>query len=138
MAVLARTPAVAIEQRLATLSDLPAYEDVRPPESGLVMLRGRIAGAGAPFNFGEASVSRAAVRLKTGEVGASYMLGRDAAKARSAALLDALWQHAAWRSCIERDVVSPLAEALDKADLRAATETAGTRVDFFTLVRGED
>ena len=54
------------------------------------MLRGRIGGDGAPFNFGEATVSRCAVRLATGETGFGYVLGRDHEKARLIALCDAL------------------------------------------------
>ncbi len=70
-------------------SAVPPIVELRPPEIGLVMLRGRIGGDGAPFNLGEATVTRAAVRLETGEVGIAYVLGRDAAKARLAAVLDA-------------------------------------------------
>jgi alpha-D-ribose 1-methylphosphonate 5-triphosphate synthase subunit PhnG len=138
MSVLARSSANAVHARLQTLHEVPRYEDARRPECGLVMLRGRIAGSGAPFNLGEATVSRAAVALDTGETGFSYVLGRDLAKARSAALVDALWQRADWREKIEAVVVAPLAAALDAADNRGAAETAATRVDFFTLVRGED
>ena len=102
------------------------------------MVRGRIAGSGAPFNLGEATATRAAVRLDTGETGSSYILGRDGDKARNAALIDALWQRGDWRARVESQIVKPLAQALDKHDERAAAESAATRVDFFTLVRGED
>src|SRR5258708_200279 len=71
---------------------LPGYENLREPENGLVMVRGRIGGDGAPFNLGEATVSRAAVRLASGEVGFGYTLGRDREKARMIALCDALVQ----------------------------------------------
>ena len=91
---------------------VPAYENLREPENGLVMLRGRIGGDGAPFNLGEATVSRAAVRLATGEVGFGYTLGRDGEKARMIALCDALMQsrsimpepssEACWRRCARR------------------------------------
>ena len=40
--------------------------DLRRPEKGLAMLRGRIGGEGAPFNIGEATVTRAAVQLEDG------------------------------------------------------------------------
>jgi alpha-D-ribose 1-methylphosphonate 5-triphosphate synthase subunit PhnG len=138
MAVLARSSRVSIEARMRGQTDIPAHEDLRQPESGLVMLRGRIAGAGAPFNVGEASVTRAAVRLASGEIGASYILGRDVAKARCAALVDALWQNEHWRARIEADVIDPLSRALAESDGHAAAQAAATRVDFFTLVRGED
>src|SRR5260370_11353932 len=91
MAVLAHSDAADISGRLAAIA-LPAHEDLREPENGLVMVRGRIGGDGAAFNLGEATVSRAAVRLTTREVGFGYTLGRDGAKARMIAPCDAMAQ----------------------------------------------
>src|SRR3954465_15521138 len=91
MAVLAHSEPSEISGPLDALA-LPAHENLREPENGLVMVRGRIGGDGAPFNLGEATVSRAAVRLATGEVGFGYVLGRDQRKARMIALCDALIQ----------------------------------------------
>jgi alpha-D-ribose 1-methylphosphonate 5-triphosphate synthase subunit PhnG len=111
---------------------------LRGPETGLVTVRGRIGGAGAPFNFGEATVTRATVRLPGGEVGHAYALGRDKEKARLSAIADALWQNPARRAEIEEKIIAPLKAAqLDAAEKRR-TETAATKVDFFTMVRGED
>ncbi len=81
MTVLAHSDAAGIASRLDALA-LPDHEILREPENGLVMVRGRIGGDGAPFNLGEATVARAAVRLSTGEVGFGYTLGRDRQKAR--------------------------------------------------------
>jgi len=89
MAVLAHATSEEIAGHLAAIP-LPAHENLRDAENGLVMLRGRIGGDGAPFNLGEATVSRAAVRLASGEVGFGYTLGRDHDKARMIALCDAL------------------------------------------------
>lgn len=102
------------------------------------MLRGRVGGDGAPFNVGEATVTRCAVQLPTGEIGFSYALGRDRDKARLAALCDALWQNGARRHVIEQHVLSPVRTRLDSERDQTARRTAATRVDFFTLVRGED
>ena len=85
MAVLAHSDAAEIARRLAAIA-LPAHENLREPENGLVMVRGRTGGDGAAFNLGEATVSRAAVRLATGEVGFGYTLGRDRLKAQMIAL----------------------------------------------------
>ena len=79
MAVLAHADAAAIAGHLGTIA-VPAHENLREPENGIVMVRGRIGGDGAAFNLGEATVSRAAVRLSTGEVGFGYVLGRDEAR----------------------------------------------------------
>ena len=91
MAVLAHSAVSEITGHLDRLA-LPAHEVLREPENGLVMVRGRIGGDGAAFNLGEATVSRAAVRLASGEVGFGYALGRDREKARLIALCDALVQ----------------------------------------------
>ncbi|MCK1391879.1 phosphonate C-P lyase system protein PhnG [Bradyrhizobium sp. 1] len=136
MAVLAHAEAGEIAARLRNLA-LPAHQDLREPESGLVMLRGRVGGDGAPFNLGEATVSRAAVRLASGEVGFGYTLGRDGEKARLIALCDALAQSQDFGASVERDVIAPLREQLVAERKRAAAETAATKVDFYTMVRGE-
>jgi alpha-D-ribose 1-methylphosphonate 5-triphosphate synthase subunit PhnG len=114
------------------------YTGVRKPETGLVMIQGRIGGNGAPFNLGEVTVTRAAVRTASGDVGFSYILGRDHEKARLAALCDALWQNPAARGAVETQVLAPIRARLARERKEAAARTAATRVDFFTLVRGED
>lgn len=135
MAVLARSATTSIAQRLASI-EVPAFERLRAGERGLVMVRGRIGGDGAPFNLGEATVARAALRLADGTVGFGYALGRDTAKAELIALCDAMIQ-TGMAELVEREVIAPLASIITAAQRRAAAQTAATRVDFFTLVRGE-
>jgi alpha-D-ribose 1-methylphosphonate 5-triphosphate synthase subunit PhnG len=136
MAVLAHVEAGEIAARLCAIS-VPAHQDLREGENGLVMLRGRIGGDGAPFNLGEATVVRAAVRLVSGEVGFGYTLGRDREKARLIALCDALAQSKDFGATVERDVIAPLREQLNVRRKQAAERTAATKVDFYTMVRGE-
>jgi len=136
MAVLAHSDPAEISGRLAAIA-LPDHENLREPENGLVMVRGRIGGDGAAFNLGEATVSRAAVRLSTGEVGFGYTLGRDGAKARMIALCDALVQSDEFAGLVETKVIAPLRVAISAKRNRTAAESAATRVEFYTLVRGE-
>jgi alpha-D-ribose 1-methylphosphonate 5-triphosphate synthase subunit PhnG len=136
MTVLAHSDAAGIASRLDALV-LPDHEILREPENGLVMVRGRIGGDGAPFNLGEATVARAAVRLSTGEVGFGYTLGRDRRKARMIALCDALIQSDEFAEAVEAEVIAPLRTQMTSERDRRAAETAATRVDFYTLVRGE-
>src|SRR5690606_16859930 len=89
---LSAAPPETLARLWQALGLTPEYRLVRGPETGLVMIRGRAGGGGNPFNLGEATVTRATVRLASGEVGHSYALGRDGEKAVRAALLDALWQ----------------------------------------------
>jgi alpha-D-ribose 1-methylphosphonate 5-triphosphate synthase subunit PhnG len=136
MAVLAHATAVEIAAHLDAI-DLPFHEPLREAEDGLVVVRGRIGGDGAPFNIGEATVSRAAVRLASGEVGFGYTLGRDGEKARMIALCDALVQSAEFAGSVETKVIAPLRIAMLARRNRKAAEAAATRVDFYTMVRGE-
>ena len=136
MAVLAHATVAEISGHLDRLA-LPAHESLRELENGLVMVRGRIGGDGAAFNLGEATVSRAAVRLSSGEVGFGYTLGRDRRKAEMIALCDALLQSHEFAEVVEAKVLAPLRSAVNARQNRKAAETAATRVDFYTLVRGE-
>lgn len=136
MAVLAHCTAAEIAGHLDAI-DLPAHEQLREAENGLVMVRGRIGGDGAPFNLGEATVSRAAVRLSSGEVGFGYALGRDKEKARMIALCDALVQSRDFAGPVETRVITPLRAAQLATRNQKAAETAATKVDFYTMVRGE-
>jgi alpha-D-ribose 1-methylphosphonate 5-triphosphate synthase subunit PhnG len=138
MAVLVEGKREDLASLIASLGPLPAHEIVRQPETGLVMVQGRIGGDGSPFNVGEATVSRAVVRLASGEMGFAYVLGRDREKARLVALCDALAQHEPYRAALEAKVVAPLRARIDQERRLAARRTAATRVDFFTLVRGDN
>ena len=135
MGLLAR----AAPARLAALlpADLPPHSLLRPPEVGAVMVRGRTGATGAPFNLGEMTVTRCSLRLTTGEVGHAHVQGRDKGHALRAALVDAAMQGPQAAS-IARDVLAPLAEAEAAARRLRAEKAAATRVEFFTLVRGED
>ncbi len=99
MAQLARTPRADLESALEAVcagGPLPAFEWLRPPETGLAMVRGRVGGSGDPFNLGEATVTRAMLRLQSddgaGAVGVACHLGRDRRRAELAALADAMLQ----------------------------------------------
>lgn len=134
--VLARADAQALNSAWGTWSPQPMFRVLRGPETGLVMVRGRAGGGGAPFNMGETTVSRATVRLESGEVGHGYCLGRDHAKAQHIALFDAIFQQSPEQ--VERQVLAPLRASADAADQRLRGETAATKVDFFTMVRGDN
>ena len=138
MGVLARAQRAELEAPLAAYWPNLDCRVLRQPETGLVMLRGRVGGDGAAFNLGEATVSRAVIELPTGERGYGQVLGRDREHARLAAILDALWQKPEASGVVETAVIQPIRARLAAEASRNSAETAATRVDFFTLVRGED
>jgi len=138
MAVLARAEGRQLRELWGGLGLDPAFEMVRGPETGLATVRGRISGDGAPFNFGDVTVTRASIRLQDGAVGHAYRLGRDQGAARLCAVIDALADDTAMAATIDSRLVEPLRETLVAWDRQRQAETAATKVDFFTLVRGED
>ena len=141
-----QSKARAAQMRSFALADWPVFDELtktaadhphevlRGPDSGLVMLRGRMGGTGAAFNFGEASVTRCTVRLVDGTEGHSYVLGRNSQHAHRAALCDALIQ--AGDKKLDR-VVAALQKAIAARQHAAAAKAAATKVDFFTMVRGD-
>ena len=136
MATLAGAPADELAALCGGL-DLPAATALRGPETGLVTVRGRIGGGGAPFNVGEATVTRASVRLADGRW-VTLMRSAATRQGQASAVLDALWQNPGRRDEIEMRVLAPLRAAQTEADARRREEIAATKVDFFTMVRGED
>lgn len=133
MAILARSERQAIEVLLAEAAPLPDHTRLRGPEAGLVMLRGRAGGSGAPFNLGEMTVTRCSLRNARGHIGHAYIAGRDGRKAELAAALDAALQDPSLAMALEETVIAPLARSLAEADAQVAAEAEATRVDFFTL-----
>lgn len=137
LGVLARAPREALERAWAAVEPKPGLEPLRRPEIGLAMVRGRMGGSGGRFNLGEMTVTRCAVRLADGTVGHGYVQGRDPAKAELVARLDALLQTEAHRGRLLAELVEPLAEAQAQARATLARQAAATRVEFFTLARGD-
>ena len=137
MALAGQASVDDLRAALARAGATAEAEDLRAPETGLVMVRGRIGGDGRPFNAGEATVTRAAVRLPGGETGFAYHLGRDRIRARLAAILDAHWQRPDARPALDA-ALAEIAGRRAEAAQRAARKAAATRVNFFTLARGED
>ncbi|AYD03312.1 phosphonate C-P lyase system protein PhnG [Neorhizobium sp. NCHU2750] len=138
ISLLARATSDELGTAWEGLADKPDTRAVRGPETGLVMVRGRIGGGGSPFNLGEATVTRATLSLQSGTIGHAQALGTDKRKVRLAAIFDALWQEEMTRDYVESVVLSPVEDRIAAEEKAKAEETAATRVDFFTMVRGDD
>ena len=134
MSVLARTPRATLESEWTTRYGDQNWSLLREPQIGMVMVRGRAGGAGQRFNLGEMTVTRCAVTLSDGTVGHSYVKGRDRLQAQYAALFDVIML----RDGSAGDFIDDLASAQADAKRDHARKVAATKVDFCTLVRGED
>ena len=135
LSVLSKASQAELETALQALGQPEELHWLRRAETGAVMTRGRMGGSGASFNMGEMTVTRAAVRLADGTVGMGYAAGRSHRKAELIAQLDAVLQQHPGKA---GPVVEPIEaeHAGRKAD--SARKAAATKVEFFTMVRGEN
>lgn len=137
MGLLARAPDDALMTLWDGIQDRPSFDWLRSPEVGGVMVRGRTGATGAPFNLGEMTVTRCSVVLQDGTVGHGYVQGRSKPKAEVAALIDAMMQTPA-ADDLQARLLDPLQQQMQAAKTTRAAKAAATKVEFFTLVRGED
>ena len=137
LSLLARSAPADVARLWEAAGLAPAHDVLRAPEIGAVMVRGRAGAVGAPFNLGEMTVTRTTVALTGGIVGHGYVQGRDKAHATHAALIDALMQTDA-AAGIESAILAPLRDAANTRRDARAKRAAATKVDFFTVARGED
>lgn len=137
LGLLATAPEGRAAHLLAELDLAPDYRLLRQPEIGTVMTRARAGGTGAPFNLGEITVTRCSLTLPDGEVGHGHVQGRRKTDAETAALIDALMQTSA-ADRLRRHVLTPLAEEATARRTERAAKAAATKVEFFTMARGED
>lgn len=132
-------------------SDLESYTDrlpsglrysfLRRPETGLLMMQARAGNTGTRFNLGEVVATRCVISLQSPEgdsvEGFAVILGRSGRHAELAAVYDALLQTAAAPE-LEQGLLPLLSGKKREAEERKNTATERTKVDFFTMVRGED
>lgn len=136
ISVLSKAEPSTLARTFAALGPEPAHTWLRPPEIGTVMVQGRQGAEGAAFNLGEMTVTRCTLRLDDGTVGHAYVPGRDTDHARQAAICDALLQGPR-AGDVEQAVIAPLRTVHAGVHRDIAAKAAATKVDFFTMVRGE-
>ncbi len=134
MATLARSSLAQLQSLIDDAPQKPSYSLPRPPESGLCQVRGRMGGNGRAFNLGEMTMTRCVIQLADKTTGVAYICGRDKRRAELAAVADALLLNGS----LPAATVAPLQQAIEQARQSRSAEVAKTKVDFFTLVRGDD
>jgi alpha-D-ribose 1-methylphosphonate 5-triphosphate synthase subunit PhnG len=138
MALLARAPQPLLDAALTEHAHTqPQW--LRRPETGLMMVQGRVGGTGERFNLGEITVTRCALRLHTAvsdaPVGVSYVLGRNHHQAQLAAVADALLQDPAQHAALEASLLTLLREHLQTQQAARHARAQTTKVDFLTVAR---
>ncbi len=137
MAILAKSNLNQLETKVAEIGTLPEYSFIRPPEIGLTMVRGRAGGTGQVFNLGEMTITRCTLKIEE-VIGFGYLAGRSYRHAELAALCDGLMQIPEWHDIVQSIVIEFLeAEAKRKTEIQQC-QTEATKVNFFTLKRGDE
>ncbi len=138
MALLARAPVELMEPALGPQA-LVTPHWLRAPQTGLMMVQGRVGGTGERFNVGEVTVTRCALRLQGADqdaaVGVAYVLGRSHRQAVLAAVADAMLQDPAQQSLLCTRLLNPLREHVNTQLAQRHARAQSTRVEFFTVAR---
>ncbi|NIY49556.1 phosphonate C-P lyase system protein PhnG [Cedecea colo] len=138
MAVLANSLPQELMARWEHLKLNPQYQAIRQPETGLVQIQARMGATGQRFFAGDATLTRAVVQLDNGIYGYSYLLGRDKTHAERCAVIDAMMQDNAHFQTLQETLIAPLAANREQRLAKRRAEVNSSRVDFFTLVRGDN
>jgi alpha-D-ribose 1-methylphosphonate 5-triphosphate synthase subunit PhnG len=136
MSLLAQADPAELAAAMDAFAPPADAEWLRPAQTGLYMLRGRVGGTGPQFNFGEITVTRCSVQA-AGHIGHAWVRGSNPRHAELAALADALLQDEAQRDSLRLQVIEPLRRSLDRRRDDASRKAAASKVEFFTVVRGE-
>lgn len=137
MSVLAHSQPDQLRSHWQALNLNPSYQRLRAPEIDLTQLLGRMGATGRRFVLGDMTVTRAVVQLANGSQGYSYVSGRDKDHAELCALIDALLQQPTNHELLQQQLIEPLAALQQEQRQLRARAVASSRVDFFTLVRGD-
>ncbi|NHH99267.1 phosphonate C-P lyase system protein PhnG [Oceanimonas sp. MB9] len=138
MSVLARASWPELEARWQALGLKVDYQPIRAPEVGLAQVRARMGGTGRAFNLGDTTVTRAVIELAGGGLGYSYVRGRSKAHAELAAVIDGLMQTDEMNERLNRELIAPLTALKAEQEALRRRQVAASKVDFFTMVRGDD
>lgn len=137
LSLLAHSPASRLAELLQ--QHLPPAGDIswlRRAQTGLVMLQGRSGGSGSRFNLGEISVTRASCQI-AGWLGHGWVRGSDGEHAELIAQADALLQNPQCYPPLQAQLLQPLQQELAARREQSARAAAASKVEFFTMVRGE-
>jgi alpha-D-ribose 1-methylphosphonate 5-triphosphate synthase subunit PhnG len=135
LSVLAQTSPEVLDEAWRKIGPKPEYEFLRKPEVGMILVRGRAGNTGQPFNFGEMTVTRCAIRTNQGLRGFGYVAGSRSAMAEQIAVLDAMLQDPEQAPDLKENLIGPLSRRLAEEKAQVAQSAGATKVNFFTMPR---
>ncbi|SHN61572.1 phosphonate C-P lyase system protein PhnG [Desulfovibrio litoralis] len=141
MATLSCAELQDLEDAISLLPNTLSYHYLKAPEAGLIMLKAKTGDKSHTFNMGELLVTRCIVSLtweQQSTTGYAFIKGDSQRHAELAAVYDALMQIESFNKILSTKLISPLNLKQKNKKQQMTKEIAETKVDFFTMVRGED
>lgn len=130
MSVLACAATEELERHWSAFRYRPAFEWLKKPEYGAVLMQGKICGSGREYSLGQLTITRCSVQLADGRIGVAYTHGRAERHAFIAAMFDALLQNHDGAGVSASHVLAELRATRDERNRQQNAETRQTRVDF--------
>ncbi|MFT5421774.1 MAG: alpha-D-ribose 1-methylphosphonate 5-triphosphate synthase subunit PhnG [Candidatus Endobugula sp.] len=142
LSVLSVSELSAIQSYWQALSISPRYSLLKAPEVGMTMVRAKTGGTGQAFNMGEMTVTRTVIRLndinaQNDVIGFGYTAGRNTQKSELIAVIDACFQLSEYAASITKLLLQPLQQLRQQQKNQQTAQVNATKVNFFTMVRGE-
>ena len=135
--LLANAQAEDLESVHSHLERDISYNYIVKPETGLLMVQARADGSHSRFHLGEVSVTKCVLEVENQYLGYGMVTGSNTRHAELAALFDGLLQHPDFHDNLRGPLLDILSSKQHQADRRIQKDAADTRVEFFTLKRGE-
>ena len=137
IALLGNADPMDLEAARKALGDEVDITHVVKPETGMIMIQAKADGSNSRFNLGEITVSRCVLEVKKIYMGTSWVMGSDLRHAELAALFDGMLQDPATHEKLAETLIKELKIKQTAKNERLAQDASDTRVEFFTLKRGE-
>ena len=135
ISIFSKTSEDLLKNSLDHINFKENYDVLLGPEIGSIMIQGRAGGTGDKFNLGEATLTKCIVKFQE-KTGYSYHLGRNLIKSEYGAILDALMQIESYNSKLLM-YVKEFQEEIQKEKTKIIAGSSESKVDFFTMVRGD-
>lgn len=135
ISIFSKTNESLLKNSLDHINFKENYDVLLGPEIGSNMIQGRAGGTGDKFNLGEATLTKCIVKFQE-KTGYSYHLGRNLIKSEYGAILDALMQIESYHSKL-LIYVKEFQEQIQKEKIKIIADSSESKVDFFTMVRGD-
>ncbi|MFH2093346.1 MAG: phosphonate C-P lyase system protein PhnG [Pseudomonadota bacterium] len=126
-----------LESALEKLNHSIEFTHIVKPETGMLMVQAKADGSNSRFNLGEITVSKCILEINGQYMGAGWTMGSNLRHAELAALFDGLFQDPLLQETLNQTLIPLLKDKQLAKDERRLKDAADTKVEFFTLKRGE-